>query len=66
MKSKLFCTFLLNKTTRVKMASESRDQLRKEIEGDYQRFLDALPKDKRIELEKLDETDIPPFLEVNH
>jgi len=37
-------------------------KLKRQVLEDRQRLLDSVPEDKRLELERLDELDIPQFM----
>ena len=41
---------------------EDLDGLKCQFEEEKQRFLVSLPKEKRLELERLAEVDLPPFM----
>jgi hypothetical protein len=44
------------------MSKKDLDRLKRQILEDRQRLLDSVPEDKRLELERLAEVDIPPFM----
>jgi len=44
------------------MSKKDLDRLIQECHADRQKLLDSVPKDKRLELERLAEVDVPKFL----
>ncbi len=44
------------------MSKKKLEELRRQLEEERQRFLDSLAEDKRRELERLAEIDVPKFL----
>jgi hypothetical protein len=44
------------------MSKKDLDRIKRQILEDRQRLLDSVPEDKRLELERLAELDIPQFM----
>jgi hypothetical protein len=46
----------------VAMSKKDLDRIKRQLKEEKQRFLVSLPKEKRLELERLAELDIPQFM----
>lgn len=44
------------------MSKKELEELRRQLEEERQRLLDSVPEDKRLELERQAEVDVPKFL----